>query len=101
MGKGRYGEVWRGLWRGENVAVKIFTSREEQSWFREVEIYKTVMLRHENILGYIAHDNKGSLIFKVILCKFYFPCVGKDYQILLILEGIFPSAGWEFFFFFF
>lgn len=50
-GKGRYGEVWRGMWMGENVAVKIFSSRDEQSWFRETEIYNTVQLRHENILG--------------------------------------------------
>lgn len=62
IGKGRFGEVWRGRWRGENVAVKIFSSREECSWFREAEIYQTVMLRHENILGFIAADNKGRLV---------------------------------------
>lgn len=36
---------------GESVAVKIFSSRDEQSWFRETEIYNTVQLRHDNILG--------------------------------------------------
>ncbi|KAG8129419.1 hypothetical protein E2320_016114, partial [Naja naja] len=56
VGKGRYGEVWRGTWHGENVAVKIFSSRDEQSWFRETEIYNTVLLRHDNILGFIASD---------------------------------------------
>ncbi|XP_063808856.1 serine/threonine-protein kinase receptor R3-like isoform X2 [Pseudophryne corroboree] len=56
VGKGRYGEVWRGTWQGENVAVKIFSSRDEQSWFRETEIYNTVLLRHENILAFIASD---------------------------------------------
>ncbi|XP_037097178.1 activin receptor type-1 isoform X1 [Syngnathus acus] len=56
VGKGRYGEVWRGQWQGENVAVKIFSSRDERSWFRETEIYNTVLLRHENILGFIASD---------------------------------------------
>ncbi|XP_055692619.1 TGF-beta receptor type-1-like [Lutzomyia longipalpis] len=60
IGKGRFGEVYRGKWRGENVAVKIFSSREECSWFREAEIYQTVMLRHENILGFIAADNKDN-----------------------------------------
>ncbi|CAM9272175.1 unnamed protein product [Lampetra fluviatilis] len=60
VGKGRFGEVWRGRWRGEDVAVKIFSSREERSWFREAEIYQTVMLRHENILGFIAADNKDN-----------------------------------------
>lgn len=41
--------------------MKIFSSRDERSWFREAEIYQTVMLRHENILGFIAADNKGML----------------------------------------
>lgn len=51
IGKGRYGEVWRGRWRGENVAVKIFFTTEEASWYRETELYQTVLLRHDNILG--------------------------------------------------
>ena len=51
IGKGRYGEVWKAKWRGENVAVKIFFTTEEASWFRETELYQTVLLRHENILG--------------------------------------------------
>ena len=50
VGKGRYGEVWKGLWRGESVAVKIFSSRDEKSWFRESEIYQTVMLRYEGLV---------------------------------------------------
>ncbi|XP_003374812.1 bone morphogenetic protein receptor type-1B [Trichinella spiralis] len=60
VGKGRYGEVWKAKWRGETVAVKIFYTCEEASWFRETEIYQTVMLRHENILGFIAADIKGT-----------------------------------------
>ena len=56
VGKGRYGEVWKGQWQGESVAVKIFNSRDEESWTRETEIYNTVMLRHDNILGFIASD---------------------------------------------
>lgn len=68
IGKGRFGEVWRGKWRGENVAVKIFSSREECSWFREAEIYQTIMLRHENILGFIAADNKGNVSAEGKIC---------------------------------
>jgi len=58
IGQGRFGEVHLGQWRGEPVAVKIFSTRDEESWFRESEVYQTVMLRHENILGFIAADNK-------------------------------------------
>uniref|UniRef100_A0A8D3B9V4 receptor protein serine/threonine kinase n=1 Tax=Scophthalmus maximus TaxID=52904 RepID=A0A8D3B9V4_SCOMX len=60
IGKGRYGEVWMGRWRGEKVAVKVFFTTEEASWFRETEIYQTVLMRHENILGFIAADIKGT-----------------------------------------
>ncbi|XP_038071354.1 TGF-beta receptor type-1-like isoform X2 [Patiria miniata] len=72
IGKGRYGEVYKGRWRGEHVAVKIFSSREERSWFREAEIYQTVMLRHENILGFIAADNKDSgMVTQLLLVTDY------------------------------
>ncbi|XP_064081574.1 activin receptor type-1-like [Macrobrachium nipponense] len=62
IGKGRYGEVWCGIWQGETVAVKIFFSRDEASWERETEIYSTVLLRHENILGFYGSDmtSRGS-----------------------------------------
>eukprot|EP00088_Acartia_fossae_P031264 TRINITY_DN3217_c0_g1_i3.p1 TRINITY_DN3217_c0_g1~~TRINITY_DN3217_c0_g1_i3.p1 ORF type:complete len:599 (+),score=81.16 TRINITY_DN3217_c0_g1_i3:105-1799(+) len=60
IGKGRYGEVWLARWRGERVAVKVFFTTEEASWFRESEIYQTVLMRHDNILGFIAADIKGT-----------------------------------------
>ncbi|XP_072115878.1 TGF-beta receptor type-1 [Mobula birostris] len=60
VGKGRFGEVWHGKWNEEDVAVKIFFTSDEKSWFREIEIYQTTLLRHENILGFIAADNKDT-----------------------------------------
>ncbi len=36
--------------------MKIFSSREEASWSRETAMYNTLLLRHENILGYFASD---------------------------------------------
>ncbi|KAJ8679950.1 hypothetical protein QAD02_015737 [Eretmocerus hayati] len=60
VGRGRYGEVWLARWRGEKVAVKVFFTLEEASWFRETEIYQTVLMRHDNILGFIAADIKGT-----------------------------------------
>lgn len=45
-----------GKWRGEKVAVKVFFTTEEASWFRETEIYQTVLMRHENILGGYTFD---------------------------------------------
>lgn len=60
IGKGKYGEVFRGTWRSDDVAVKIFSSRDEVSWRRETEIYRSNLIRHENILGFIASDNKDT-----------------------------------------
>ncbi|KAL1229289.1 TGF-beta receptor [Trichinella pseudospiralis] len=72
IGRGRYGEVWQGLFKGENVAVKIFASTDEQSWLREMEVYKTTMLRHENLLGFIAADNKdGGMALQLWLITDY------------------------------
>ncbi len=55
-GKGRYGEVWRGVYQGDDVAVKIFSSTEESSWQRETHIYNNGRFRHDNILAFIASD---------------------------------------------
>ena len=44
-------QVKLGRWRGEYVALKIYNSKDEESWHRETEIYQNVILRHENILG--------------------------------------------------
>ncbi|KAF8792150.1 Activin receptor type-1 like protein [Argiope bruennichi] len=57
IGHGRYGEVWQGMKLGEIVAVKIFSSRDEESWKNEVNIYTNISLCHENVLGF-----KGSTI---------------------------------------
>lgn len=60
VGKGRYGEVWKALWRGDPVAIKQFDPRDEQSWIQEVKMYETSWLRHENILGYMGSDCKST-----------------------------------------
>ena len=60
IGKGRFGEVWKGKLKGDEVAVKIFHPREEASWFHEVELYQTCLLRHPSILRFIAADNKDT-----------------------------------------
>ncbi|KAL6035690.1 hypothetical protein STEG23_008645, partial [Scotinomys teguina] len=37
IGKGQFGKVYQGKWQGEEIAVKIFSSREEHLWFRETD----------------------------------------------------------------
>ncbi|KAJ8679453.1 hypothetical protein QAD02_015240 [Eretmocerus hayati] len=50
-------EIWRGIWHGENVAVKIYYSRDEAMWARETEVYSQLLpSRHDNILGYVGSD---------------------------------------------
>ncbi len=56
IGSGGFGQVFVGEYQGDKIAVKKFASRDEKSWFRETEIYNTVLLRHDNILGFFASD---------------------------------------------
>lgn len=58
IGRGRYGEVWRGAYHGEDVAVKIFEAHEETSWTKEAAVYETCLLQHRNILRFIGADNR-------------------------------------------
>jgi hypothetical protein len=44
------------------LCVQVFFTTEEASWFRETEIYQTVLMRHDNILGFIAADIKVRLV---------------------------------------
>ncbi|KAL6031663.1 hypothetical protein STEG23_016211 [Scotinomys teguina] len=37
IGKGQFDKVWRGKWWGGEIAVKIFSSREEHLWFQETD----------------------------------------------------------------
>lgn len=60
VARGRYGQVSVVELRGAKVAMKEFSTTEEMSWKREVAIYTTPLLRHENILGFIAADIRGS-----------------------------------------
>lgn len=59
VGQGRYGEVYKAQYQTDYVAVKVFRSSDEVSFRRETEIYQTCMLRHDNVLGFIASDNIG------------------------------------------
>ncbi len=52
-----------GVWHGQTVAVKIYDSRHEIEWLRELNIYETHMLNHKNILKFTASDKKESGLF--------------------------------------
>ena len=56
IGNGRFGQVYIGIYQGDEMAIKKFASRDEKSWAREKEIYNTVLLRHDNILLFFASD---------------------------------------------
>ena len=48
--------MWCAEWRGDYVAVKIFLSKEEKTFTREVAIYSEPLFAHENILGFKGSD---------------------------------------------
>lgn len=51
MGRGRFTEVYLGDWNARKIVEKIFSTVEEERWFREKKIYETALLRHDNVLG--------------------------------------------------
>ena len=51
------------------MAVKIFFTTEEASWFRETELYQTVLLRHDNILGKLRQTDRQAGRQKAILFR--------------------------------
>ena len=58
----------------------------QASWFRETEIYQTVLMRHNNILGFIAADIKGSGGWtQVVLgCRCWWESLTSFHQIIMI-----------------
>ena len=83
VGKGRFGEVWRGSYKGDNIAVKIFHTKEEASWFHEVDIYQTCLIRHPNILRFVAADNKDIGIATQLWLITEYCDLGSLYEVLL------------------
>ncbi|XP_066258234.1 bone morphogenetic protein receptor type-1B-like [Euwallacea similis] len=61
--KGKYADVWQGKWKGDRVTVKIYKKLAESHWLRDVEIFQMGLMRHDNIVGYIAADiqEKGEM----------------------------------------
>ena len=58
VARGGYGEVWQGTYRGDPVAIKVFSRDSEASCKIEYEIYTSKMLNHESIVRFIAVDRK-------------------------------------------
>ena len=59
IGNGRFGRVWLGEWRNERVAVKVFETKDRESFEHEQKIYHTVMLHHESILHCITCSSES------------------------------------------
>ena len=59
LSKGTFGSlVYRGVWLGTDVCVKVYFEGQKELWLREYNIYQTFLLRHENVLGFIASDSR-------------------------------------------
>ena len=120
IGKGRFGKVYRGEFKDSDVAVKIFDSKDDSryeiitlriinmiyienninvsiiiipSWQRETDIYSTRLNHHENILHFIASDNKVLILFKKNLLDFFRSLIMKFY----FHKKIEDSSKFEFF----
>ena len=48
-----------------------------------------------NLTGLVICSHILGIFVRLLWFKFYFPCEEKFSNLCLILEGIFPFAGWE------
>ncbi|GFO30096.1 serine/threonine-protein kinase receptor [Plakobranchus ocellatus] len=55
---GRYGSVWKAQLPDGFVAVKIFPQQDRQSFLAELEVYALPQLKHDNILKFIASEER-------------------------------------------
>jgi len=67
LGSGSFGTVRIGNWNGQEVAVKVIESDEQESWEQEKNLYMTKLLSHDSILGI------------VILIIMFFLCMGESF----------------------
>jgi TGF-beta receptor type-1 len=65
---GQFGQLWHGQFESENVVVKISSDSNECLWTREAEIYKTPLMRHDNIIGLITTGSRETLTWLVTDC---------------------------------
>ncbi|XP_014245499.1 bone morphogenetic protein receptor type-2 [Cimex lectularius] len=64
VGQGRYGTVWLGHLKGQQVAVKMFPMHYSQYFYNEKDIYTLPFMEHSSLLKYLGSDefpNKNGL----------------------------------------
>ena len=61
IGQGCFATVWKAtLADGRLVAVKVFQSHGKDSWQKEIDIFQTPDLQHNNILLFLNSEIRGS-----------------------------------------
>ena len=84
IGKGNFGEVWKGSYRGDDIAVKIFLTKGVSSFSHEVDIYSTCWFHHPNIVRFVAADNKDIGMATQLWLITEYCSNGSLYELLLV-----------------
>nr|BAA82606.1 sALK-6 [Ephydatia fluviatilis] len=68
IGCGQFAKVFKARIKNHVVAVKVFDvgKRGKECWTRETEIYRTPMLKHENIVAFISSGHSDSELWFVM-----------------------------------
>ena len=72
IGSGRFGTVFRGILRGDAVAIKIFPWDQKESFDRECDLYMK-MSSDKNILNFVGSDVKSEHSMEFWLVTKYHP----------------------------
>lgn len=74
VGEGRYGTVWLGLVRGEQIAVKMFPQHYSHYFYNEKDIYTLPFMKHSSLLTYFGSDESRDKDGINRLCLFLSYC---------------------------
>ncbi|CAI8016335.1 TGF-beta receptor type-1 [Geodia barretti] len=69
--KGRFCDTYIGVWRRDQVLVKVFSEKAERIWFNESRIHQLQHMRHENVHCFYATDNPDSSSHHFIVLEYH------------------------------
>uniref|UniRef100_A0A0N5BJH3 Serine/threonine-protein kinase receptor n=1 Tax=Strongyloides papillosus TaxID=174720 RepID=A0A0N5BJH3_STREA len=71
LARGRFGEVYRGIYNGQVIAVKTFNQDNAASWIKERDIFTNEFVKeHDSIVKYLGMDyikTESSISYRILL----------------------------------
>ena len=63
IGRGKFGSVYKALYEGSPVAVRVFSSHHRSRWDNERKLYTLDSIPHKHILHYICSEERSRQLY--------------------------------------